>query len=65
GGQSIAEVNVKKQKLSPAEERVLVDHILISADRGFPMARKVVVAHANSILEARGAEELIDLESNW
>jgi hypothetical protein len=33
GGQGITEMNVKKQRLTPKEERVVIDHILMSADR--------------------------------
>jgi len=57
-------MNVKKQRLTPLEERVVVDHILFSADRGFPMKPRHVVNHANEILKSRGAET-IDPESNW
>lgn len=64
GGRSMAEFNASKQKLSPKEERVLVDHVLASADRGFPMSHAAIVAHANSILKSRGGE-LISTESNW
>ncbi|KAJ6536520.1 hypothetical protein DFH09DRAFT_833078, partial [Mycena vulgaris] len=50
GGVSMSAFNATKQKLTPAEERILVDHICTSADRGFPMTHKAVVAHANSII---------------
>ena len=50
--------------MTPAEERVLVDHICISADRGFPLTHRAVVAHANEILKSRGGSP-IDPESNW
>ncbi|KAJ6524625.1 hypothetical protein DFH09DRAFT_852208, partial [Mycena vulgaris] len=53
GGRGITEMNVKKQKLTPNEERVLIDHILMSADRGFPMKPRAVVNHANDILKSR------------
>ncbi|KAJ7193758.1 hypothetical protein GGX14DRAFT_339222, partial [Mycena pura] len=49
GGRSMAEFNASKQKLSVQEERVLVDHVLASADRGFPMSHAAIVDHANSI----------------
>ncbi|KAJ7131462.1 hypothetical protein C8R44DRAFT_595580, partial [Mycena epipterygia] len=53
GGASIRDFNAMKQNLTPAEERVLVDHILISADRGFPMTHQSVTSHANSIIKSR------------
>jgi hypothetical protein len=66
GGKSIDEVNASKQKLSPAVEHVLVDHILMQADRGFPPTRKVIVKTANAILISQGrSDALIKLESNW
>jgi hypothetical protein len=64
GRQGITEMNVKKQWLTPNEERVVLDHILMSADRGFPMKPRAVVLSANEILKSRGAET-IDPESNW
>jgi hypothetical protein len=57
-------MNVKKQRLTPTEEHVVIDHILMSADRGFPMKPRMVVQDANEILKSRGAE-IIDPESNW
>jgi hypothetical protein len=64
GGVSMSAFNASKQKLSPPEERVVIDHICASADRGFPLAHKAVVAHANAIIEARNGET-IDPDSNW
>jgi hypothetical protein len=56
--------NVSKQKLSPAEERVVINHICVSADCSFPMRHKAIIDHANAIIEACGGEK-IDPESNW
>jgi hypothetical protein len=64
GGVSMSAFNTSKQKVTPPEERVLVDHICVSSDRGFPMSHKSIVAHANSIIIPRGGET-IDPESNW
>ena len=36
GGQSIGAFNATKRKLSPSEERTMVNQILGSADRGLP-----------------------------
>jgi hypothetical protein len=56
--------NVSKQKLSPAEERVVINHICVSADCSFPMRHKAIIDHANAIIEACGGEK-IDPELNW
>lgn len=53
GGQSIQEFNASKQKLTPAEEHVLVNFILESANRGFPLDHKAIQHHANAIRESR------------
>ncbi|KAJ7710759.1 hypothetical protein B0H17DRAFT_879361, partial [Mycena rosella] len=53
-GISMTDFNEKKQKLTPKEERVLVDHILMSADRGFPLTHKSIISHVNGILKSRG-----------
>ena len=37
GGVSMSAFNAGKQRLTPAEERVVVDFCLESADRGFPL----------------------------
>lgn len=64
GGVSMSAFNTSKQKLLPAEERVVINHICVSADRGFPMHHKTVIDHVNAIIEARSREK-IDAESNW
>jgi hypothetical protein len=64
GGVSMSVFNTSKQKVTPPEEHVLVDHICVSSDRGFPMSHKSIVAHANSIIISRG-KETIDPKSNW
>lgn len=42
GNRSIREVNAKKRKLTYGKERVIVDWICISADRGFPQTYEQV-----------------------
>lgn len=63
GGTSISAFNASKQKLSAAEERVLVDFILISADRGIPLSYANVRTHADGIIEAQGGTEKVG--NNW
>jgi Tc5 transposase DNA-binding domain len=53
GGISMSAFNASKQKLSAAEERVIVDFCLESADRGFPLTHKLVMKMANDILTGR------------
>ena len=59
GGRNIpmSAFNASKQKLSPVEERVLVDFILGSAGRGFPMTMKQIDESANGILRRRLGEQ--------
>ncbi|KAJ7573616.1 hypothetical protein C8J56DRAFT_726674, partial [Mycena floridula] len=64
GKQSLSAFNSTKQKLTPAEESVLVEHILSSAERGFPMKHSTVVLHSNGIIHSCSGD-LIDPESNW
>ncbi|KAJ7112367.1 hypothetical protein C8R44DRAFT_632368, partial [Mycena epipterygia] len=54
GNASIHEFNATKQKLTPKEERVLLDHLLACSDRGFPMTHSATISHANQILKSRG-----------
>jgi hypothetical protein len=53
GGESISAFNASKRKLAYAEERVLVDFILESSDRGVPLPHKNIKEHANAILAGR------------
>ena len=53
GGQSMSAFNASKRKLTFAEERVLVDFILESADRACPMTASSIEEHANAILAFR------------
>ena len=53
GNQSISAFNASKRKLTYAEERVLVDFILESADRACPMSLPNIEEHANAILAFR------------
>jgi hypothetical protein len=49
---TIRSFNAGKQKIKPYEERVLVDFIKESADRGFPFNHRTIEAYANALLEA-------------
>lgn len=65
GGRSMDEANAAKQKLSPAEERVLVNFILNSADRGFPMTHRSIESYANAILQKRIGSNYQPVGSGW
>ena len=51
GSQSMSAFNASKRKLTYAEECVLVDCILESADWAVPLTSKNIETHANTILE--------------
>lgn len=53
---TIHSFNAGKQKITPHEERVLVDFIKESADRGFPLNHRAIEMYANALLEARRAK---------
>jgi hypothetical protein len=52
GGQSIRGSNEKKQKLTPAQEWLLVQFILESADRGFPLGHRQIEQYADAVRQA-------------
>jgi hypothetical protein len=53
GGRTLSEFNVLKRKLTPAEEAVLVDFIIQSADLALPLSVSNIRTHANEILKGR------------
>jgi hypothetical protein len=53
GNQSISAFNATKRKLTYAEEHILIDFILESADRAIPLTSKNIETHANGILRFR------------
>lgn len=64
GNQSISAFNASKRKLTSAEEHVLTDFILESADRAIPLTSKNIETHANAILRFRSTPgELVGI--NW
>ena len=62
---NIDEVNAKKQKLTVAEECVLVHFILKSTDRGFPLTHWSIESYANSILQQRIGSTYQPVGKNW
>ena len=65
GGRSISEFNALKQKLSKAEEQVLVQFIQESADCGFPMSHKTITFYANSICQSRLGDGCEPVGESW
>lgn len=53
GGRSMSAFNASKCKLTAAEERVLVDFITASADRGLPLSLTNIEYHANQVIKGR------------
>jgi hypothetical protein len=65
GKQSIEEFNKQKQKLTEAEEEVLVNFILGSADRGFPLVHQQIESFANAILQKRNGPGYQPVGQSW
>ncbi|PPR02738.1 hypothetical protein CVT26_009449 [Gymnopilus dilepis] len=64
-GPSILEFNAKKQKLTPAEEKVLVKFLLESAAIGFPLTHRQIERHANAILESKQGTNCEKVGKQW
>lgn len=65
GGVSMSAFNAAKRRLTPEEERVVVDFSLDSADRGFPLTHDNVYSAADQILTTRLGDEHTPLGHNW
>jgi hypothetical protein len=65
GKRSIDEANAIKQKLTVAEESILTDLILKSADHGFPLTHQSVEHYANAILRKRIGPTYNPIGKNW
>ncbi|KAJ7659790.1 hypothetical protein DFH06DRAFT_989328, partial [Mycena polygramma] len=52
----IWESNQKKQKLSPVQEWSLVQFLLESAERGFPLKHPQIAEAVNTVLQAGGTD---------
>ncbi|KAG2346937.1 hypothetical protein BDR05DRAFT_858501, partial [Suillus weaverae] len=62
---SISEFNATKQKLTVAKERVIVDFIIQSADRGIPLTHDIIKNAANEILRSRLGDGFEPVGLNW
>lgn len=65
GGVTMSAFNASKQKLTPTEERVLVDFAKESADRGFPLHHSALEIYANAILHVKHGDEYEPLGGQW
>ena len=64
-GATIREFNATKQKLSPVEEGQLVDLMLESSKRGFPMPHREIRRYANLVLQSRLGADCEPLSDKW
>ncbi|KAF8876883.1 hypothetical protein CPB84DRAFT_1619886, partial [Gymnopilus junonius] len=64
-GKTMLEFNASKQKLSIAEEKVLVDFIIENASRGFPLRHREVLQFGNAIRQSRLGTECEPLSNSW
>ena len=64
-GRSIQEAHEDQQKLTAAEEAVLIDFLQQSADRGFPQSRHNITQYANLIRKNRLGEDCEKLGDTW
>src|ERR1700761_46605 len=65
GGISIAEFNVSKQLLTPAEEEGLVILAELSSDRGFPLDLNQLHTGCTSLLRLKLGPETASAGKNW
>ena len=65
GGRSIREFNATKQLLSTAEETVLVQFILESADREFPLNHDLIKLYVNAIIISRAGANADMCGTKW
>ena len=64
-GRSNQEAHEDQQKLTAAEEAVLVDFLEQSADRGFPQSRHNITQYANLICQNRLGPDCEGLGNTW
>jgi hypothetical protein len=62
---TISEFNSQKQKLTVAEERVLVDFIKGSADHSFPLSHLAIQSYANAVIASRQGSSADPVGKQW
>jgi hypothetical protein len=65
GGVGIRESNQKKQKVSPVKEWSLVQFLLESAERGFPLKHSQIAEAANAVLQAEFGTDCEPVGDKW
>lgn len=67
GGRTLDDFNAGKRALHAPEERVLIDLIIQSADRGFPMTHKQIKKTAEAVISKRqtSTQPHKGLRKNW
>lgn len=65
GKQSIKDFNTLKQKLTPAEEEVIVQLIEVSSDWSNPLTFEAIAKYANEIIKGRDGPEFEPVGINW
>ena len=65
GALLIAAFNALKQKLTAAEETILINFALESADRGLPITHAMLSSMANKLLESRLGSHYVPVGLNW
>lgn len=64
-GKTMLEFNATKQKLSQIEENVLVNFILESANRGFPLKHCEIRQYANAVRQSRLGADCEPVSNFW
>ncbi|TFK16895.1 hypothetical protein FA15DRAFT_547669, partial [Coprinopsis marcescibilis] len=54
-----------RQKLTEVEEKTLVQFILESADRGFPLRHREIIQYANLLLQTRNGPSYEPVGVSW
>ena len=64
-GRTRAEYSETQQKITPNEEIVLINFILESADRGFPLQHREICQFANTILQSHLGSAYEPVSKSW
>lgn len=65
GSISLSAFNALKQKLTVAEENILVEFALGASDQGFPLTHETLANHANALLRRRMGSDFVEVGKNW
>lgn len=65
GKRSMSAFNQTKQKLSPAQEKVLVDCLIESAERGFPFTHRKIEEYADELIRQMQGPDAQGVGEQW